>query len=102
MVECRTDHSCGGSPITSTIMDCCDPDNDYFDPDNDYSDPDNDTSGLAYTIPGNQTCYLCGKITILDRATAIYIKLPFVLKQPIIIVTELAIRYATHHTGIAT
>ena len=49
MVECRTDRSCGGSPVTSTMSDCC--------------DPDIVPSGLAYTIR-NQTCHLCpvGKI----------------------------------------
>ena len=52
MVECRTNHSCGGSPVTSTIKDCC--------------DHDIEPSGFAYTIPGNQACHLCpvGKITL--------------------------------------
>ena len=52
MVECRTDHSCGGSSVISTMRDCC--------------DHDIEPSGLAYTIPGNQACHLCpvGKIMI--------------------------------------
>ena len=45
MVECRTDHSCGGSSVTSTIKDCC--------------DHDIEPSGFAYTIPGVDGCHLC-------------------------------------------
>ena len=55
MVECRTDRSsCGGSSVPSAMKDCC--------------DHDIEPSGLAYTIPGDETCQLCpvGKIIILD------------------------------------
>ena len=50
MVECRADRSCVGSPVNSTIKDCC--------------DHDIVPSGLAYTIPGEDDCQLCpvGKI----------------------------------------
>ena len=39
MVGCN---SCGGSPVTSTISDCC--------------DHDIEPSGFAYTIPGVDGC----------------------------------------------
>ena len=45
MVECRTDRNCRGSPVNSTIKDCC--------------DHDIDPSGFAYTIPGVDGCQLC-------------------------------------------
>ena len=45
MVGCTEDRSCGGSPVTSTIKDCC--------------DHDIDPSGFAYTIPGIEDCFLC-------------------------------------------
>ena len=50
MIECRTDRSCGGSPVTSTMKGCC--------------DNDIEPSGLAYTVPGVEGCHLCrvGKI----------------------------------------
>ena len=45
MVRCTKDHSCGGSSVTSTMKDCC--------------DHDIEPSGLAYTIPGEENCFLC-------------------------------------------
>ena len=45
MIECRTDRSCGGSSVTSTVKDCC--------------DHDIEPSGFAYTIPGVGGCQLC-------------------------------------------
>ena len=45
MVHCRSDLSCGGSSINSTMKDCC--------------DHDIDPSGFSYTIPGVEGCQLC-------------------------------------------
>ena len=45
MVGCRTDRSCGGSSVISTMRDCC--------------DHDIEPSGFAYTIPGEDDCQLC-------------------------------------------
>ena len=45
MVGCTEDRSCEESPVTSTIKDCCD--HDIY------------PSGLAYTIPGEEDCFLC-------------------------------------------
>ena len=53
MIECTTNHSCEGSPVTSTMKDCC--------------DHDIEPSGFAYTIPGVEVCHLCpvGKIVLV-------------------------------------
>ena len=45
MVGCRTDRSCGGSSVPSTMKDCC--------------DHDIEPSGFAYTIPSVEGCNLC-------------------------------------------
>ena len=45
MVQCRTDLSCGGSSVNSTIKACC--------------DHDIDPPGFSYTIPGVAGCRSC-------------------------------------------